>query len=223
MDGGPWVELSVADSGCGIAPELQERIFDPFFSTKAPGRGSGMGLAMVHGIVHDHGGHLRLQTEPGGGSQFSVLLPRVAASALAPEASAPTKAAPEPTLRGRVLLVEDDPMVGDYLVERLRSWGLHVLLQRKPLAAAAWLEDAAHEADLLITDQTMPHMTGLQLAAHARALRPTLPVLLVSGNAGRFDSVELARCGVRAALGKPIDAQRLHALLCETLGTSAAA
>ena len=123
----------------------------------------------------------------------------------------------------RSLLVEDDPMVGDYLVERLRSWGLGVLLQRKPLAAAAWLEDAAHEADLLITDQTMPHMTGLQLAAHARALRPTLPVLLVSGNAGRFDSVELARCGVRAALGKPIDAQRLHALLCETLGTSAAA
>ena len=80
VDGGPWVELSVADSGSGIAPELLERIFDPFFSTKAPGSGSGMGLAMVHGIVHGHGGHLRVRTAPGTGSVFSVMLPRAAAA-----------------------------------------------------------------------------------------------------------------------------------------------
>ena len=222
VHGGPWIELSVADSGSGIAPELLERIFDPFFSTKAPGRGSGMGLAMVHGIVHDHGGHLRVQTAPGGGSVFSVMLPRVHATDRAPEAAAPKKASAAPALRGRVLLVEDDPMVGDYLVERLRNWGLEVLLQREPLAAAAWLEDAANQADALITDQTMPNMTGLQLAAHAHALRPALPVLLVSGNAGTFDPAELARCGVRTALGKPLDTQRLRAVLDETLGAKAA-
>ena len=219
VDGGPWVELSVADSGSGIAPELLERIFDPFFSTKAPGSGSGMGLAMVHGIVHGHGGHLRVRTVRGAGSVFSVMLPRAAATTAASAEPAPQRAeaAEPPALRGSVLVVEDDPMVGDFLVERLASWGLRVRLQREPQTAADWLAEPAHETDLLVTDQTMPHMTGLQLAAHARALRPTLPVVLVSGNAGGFDPQELARCGVHALLRKPIDAERLRAVLREAL------
>jgi PAS domain S-box-containing protein len=217
---GAWVELSVADSGCGIAPDVMERIFDPFFSTKAAGTGSGMGLSMVHGIVHDHGGHVRVQTEVGRGTVFSVMLPREEPSGCVPAVAVPRKAIPEPLLHGRVLVVEDDPMVGDFLVERLGSWGLEVLLQRDPLAAAAWLEEEGHVADLLITDQTMPYMTGLQLAARARALRPGLPVFLVSGNAGVFDAESLVRYGVRASLGKPIDAQRLRALLWDTLGAT---
>ncbi|RZL88280.1 MAG: PAS domain S-box protein [Variovorax sp.] len=217
VDGGPWVELGVADGGCGIEPELLERIFDPFFSTKTPARGSGMGLAMVHGIVHDHGGHLRVQTTPGEGSVFSVMLPQMEASALAAPATAPRRPAHSPALRGRVLVVEDDPMVGDYLAERLGGWGMDVVLQREPLAAAAWLEDESHRAELLITDQTMPQLTGLQLAACARTLRPELPVLLVSGNAAGFDSAELGRCGVHAVLHKPIDEQRLRELLHEAL------
>ncbi|KWT89270.1 MULTISPECIES: PAS domain S-box protein [unclassified Variovorax] len=220
VDGGPWVELSVADSGSGIAPELQERIFDPFFSTKAPGSGSGMGLAMVHGIVHGHGGHLRLRTARGVGSVFSVMLPRAATAPAAAPEPAPHRMAGAPALRGSVLVVEDDPMVGDFLVERLASWGLRVRLQREPQTAAAWLAEPAHETDLLVTDQTMPHMTGLQLAAHARALRPTLPVVLVSGNAGGFDPQELARCGVHALLRKPIDAERLRAVLREVLAAT---
>ncbi|GAA4332248.1 hypothetical protein GCM10023165_06850 [Variovorax defluvii] len=226
VDGGPWVELSVADSGSGIAPELLERIFDPFFSTKAPGSGSGMGLAMVHGIVHGHGGHLRVQTARGHGSVFSVMLPRAATPVPACNAAGPAPrraiAADVPALRGNVLVVEDDPMVGDFLVERLASWGLRVQLQREPQTAAAWLAEPAHEADLLITDQTMPHMTGLQLAARARALRPSLPVVLISGNAGAFDPQELEQCGVRTLLRKPIDAERLRATLGELLGVATA-
>jgi PAS domain S-box-containing protein len=225
VDGGPWVELSVADSGSGIAPELLERIFDPFFSTKAPGSGSGMGLAMVHGIVHGHGGHLRVQTVRGHGSVFSVMLPRAAAAAApAPAEPAPRRpaAADGPALRGNVLVVEDDPMVGDFLVERLASWGLRVRLLREPQTAAAWLAEPAHEADLMITDQTMPHMTGLQLAARSRALRPSLPVVLISGNAGAFDPQELAQCGVHTLLRKPIDAERLRAVLGELLSVAAA-
>jgi PAS domain S-box-containing protein len=222
VDGGPWVELSVADNGSGIAPELLERIFDPFFSTKAPGSGSGMGLAMVHGIVHGHGGHLRVRTAPGAGSVFSVMLPRAAAAPAPCVETAPQRAAAAepPALRGSVLVVEDDPMVGDFLVERLASWGLRVRLQREPQTAADWLAEPAHETDLLVTDQTMPHMTGLQLAARARALRPNLPVVLVSGNAGGFDPQELARCGVHAMLRKPIDAERLRAVLREALAAA---
>ena len=217
--GGPWVELHVTDSGPGVDPELLERIFDPFFSTKPPGQGSGMGLAMVHGIVHDHGGHVMVRPGPDGGAAFSVMLPLASPSqVLLPIPSGQTgEQAARPALSGRVLLVEDDAMVGNYLVEQLQSWGLQVHLLRDPLAARAWLEDPAHEADLLITDQTMPGLTGLQLAEVAQRHRPGLPVVLISGNAGGFDENELARLGVRAALPKPLVAETLQALVRESL------
>jgi PAS domain S-box-containing protein len=214
---GAWVELVVADSGTGIALALLERIFDPFFSTKAPGQGSGMGLAMVHGIVHDHGGHLQVTTAPGRGAVFGVWLPLAEASLLEAEIAPAAATAGVPALRGRVLVVEDDPMVGDFLVERLAGWGLDVTLQRDPVAAAAWLDDASHEVDLLLTDQTMPQLTGLQLARHAHAARPALPVVLVSGNAAAFDAGELAAGGIRVALAKPVDAARLRTVLGDLL------
>ncbi|MBA4267751.1 MAG: hypothetical protein C0453_21960 [Comamonadaceae bacterium] len=217
--GGPWVELHVSDSGPGVEPELLERIFDPFFSTKPPGQGSGMGLAMVHGIVHDHGGHVMVRCGEGGGAVFSVMLPLASPSLAVPSAAQGQLASPaqRPLLSGRVLLVEDDAMVGDYLVEQLQSWGLDVQLQRDPTKARTWLEDPANEMDLLITDQTMPGLTGLQLAEVAQHQRPGLPVLLVSGNAGGFDAGELARLGVRAALAKPLVAESLLAQVRDAL------
>ena len=218
---GQWVELAVEDDGPGIAREVVDRIFDPFFSTKAPGQGSGMGLAMVHGIVHDHGGHLKLSTAPGGGARFGMWLPRVDAAAAG--SSAPLAAAPTTTaLSGRVLLVEDDVMVGDFLAERLASWGLEVRLHRDAPAAAAWLDDLSNTTDLLITDQTMPQLTGLQLAERAHSRRPGLPIVLVSGNATAFEPDALARGGIAAALPKPIDAERMRSVLRRLLaGTSA--
>ncbi|CAG0944610.1 two-component system, NarL family, sensor histidine kinase EvgS [Gammaproteobacteria bacterium] len=209
---GQWVELAVEDDGPGVAPDVVERIFDPFFSTKAPGRGSGMGLAMVHGIVHDHGGHIQLSAAPGGGARFGVWLP-LADAASAQRAAAPDVLPSSAALSGRVLLVEDDRMVGDFLAERLTGWGLQVQLQRDAAAAAAWLCDLSNSVDLLITDQTMPLLTGLQLAQRVNARRPQLPIVLVSGNASAFDPDELARCGIAAALPKPIDNARLRATL----------
>lgn len=222
VEGGQWVELSVGDDGCGIAHSMLERIFDPFFSTKAPGRGSGMGLAMVHGIVHDHCGHVRLDTEPGAGAVFSVMLPLATRPQERLEATPEAISATDARLVGKVMLVEDDPMVGDFLVERLSAWGLTVILLREPLAAAAWLEDPIHVIDVLITDQTMPQMTGLQLARHATECRPGLPVVLVSGNAEAFDARELARCGVRVALTKPVSDQHLREVLRAALAAASA-
>jgi PAS domain S-box-containing protein len=183
IDGGRWVELSVTDDGAGIAAEVMQRMFDPFFSTKEVGKGSGMGLAMVHGIVHDHRGHVCVDGVPGHGARF------------------------------RVPLVEDETLVGDYLSEQLRHCGLTVTLHRDPHTALDRLAHDTLAADLLITDHTMPQMTGLQLAREATRLRESLPVLLVSGNADGFDAALLAEHGVRAALPKPIDAERLRALL----------
>jgi PAS domain S-box-containing protein len=219
VDDGVWAELAVEDNGDGIAAEVVERIFDPFFTTKAPGEGSGMGLAMVHGIVHDHGGHLQLHTLPGHGTRFGIWLP-LRAPAQPTAATEPVAAGRGVPLAGRVLLVEDDTMVGDFLAERLRSWGLVVRLERAATAAAEWLDEPANALDLLLTDQTMPRMTGLQLAERAHATRPALPIVLVSGNAEGFDAPALNRCGVAAALRKPVDAEHLRAVLRRLLGAA---
>jgi PAS domain S-box-containing protein len=209
-----WIELGVADSGTGIAPEVLDRIFEPFVSTKEVGRGSGMGLAMVHGIVHDHGGHVLVETAPGAGAVFRVVLPPA-------EADQPTDAPASEqaavgagrAMRGRVMVVEDEVMVGDFMAEMLRNWGLDVVLERDPQSALAWLEDLDNPVDLLITDQTMPQLTGLALAQRATAVRRELPVLLYSGNAADFDAAELERHGVRGTLRKPVDAEALRALM----------
>lgn len=219
VDGGRWIELSVTDDGAGIQPEVMQRMFDPFYSTKEVGQGSGMGLAMVHGIVHDHRGHVCVDSVPGHGARFRVLLP-TATTAAAPldsgnGAGLPARSQALPA--ARVLLVEDEALVGDYLTEQLREWGLTVTLHRDPLTALDWLTRDTGSADLLITDQTMPQMTGLELAREATRLRAGLPVLLISGNADGFDAAVLAEHGVRAALPKPIDTERLRAWLGESL------
>ena len=220
VDGGQWIALRVADSGNGISPDAIERMFEPFFSTKEVGRGSGMGLAMVHGIVHDHGGHIDVRTRPGRGSVFRVLLPPAATPAGPPVPSAGAML-PSPAGRvpgGRVLVVEDEVMVGDLMVEMLGGWGLQVVLHRDPVQAAAWLDDPAHAVDLLITDHTMPRMTGLVLAQHALSTRPGLPVLLYTGNADGVETAEWQRVGVRVVLRKPLDVHALRVQLQRLLG-----
>jgi PAS domain S-box-containing protein len=217
LGSGPWVELAVADSGSGIAPEVLRRMFEPFFSTKEVGRGSGMGLAMVHGIVHEHEGHVIVETALGAGTTFRVLIPAAEPGETAEAALPGNPRAERPALAGRVLLVEDEAMVGDFMAELLDGCGLQVVLLRDPLAALAWLEDGAHAADLLVTDQTMPHMTGLELARRARALRPGLAVIVYTGNTESLDEAMLERAGVRELLRKPVDPDALRAALQQAL------
>jgi PAS domain S-box-containing protein len=223
-DDSRWVWVEVADDGRGMPPEVLERMFEPFFTTKEVGRGTGMGLAMVHGIVHDHEGHVQVVSAPGQGSVFRVLLPAAAQDtrrAEPPAAPAPAAARAVPPLRGRVLLVEDESIVSDYMVDVMTGWGLEVVLERDPLAAARRL--SGEEAfDLLLTDQTMPGMTGLALSRHSMQYRPALPVLLYTGNASELGPKELADCGVCALLRKPIDGATLRPLLHELLGQAGA-
>jgi PAS domain S-box-containing protein len=223
IERGRWVQLSVADSGSGIAADVLERMFDPFYTTKPVGRGSGMGLAMVHGIVHDHGGHLRVDTVAGAGSTFRVLLPPAGGAANVTDGLvAPRRAAAPVPMHGRVVLVEDEAMVGEFMSELLDGWGLDVLLFRDPTEALAWLGDASHAVDLLITDQTMPQLTGVELARRVCKLRPQLPMLLYSGNAAELDLGVLQGCGVTKALRKPVDPDALRGVLRELLAAPAA-
>ena len=214
---GRWLRLTVADTGSGIDPAVVPRMFEPFFTTKEVGGGSGMGLAMVHGIVHEHEGHVVVETVPGHGSSFHVLLP-AADGAVEPSAPSAPSAAPGAPLAGRVMLVEDEPAVSAFMRELLEGWGLEVITPPDALAAARWFDDPAHEVDLLITDQTMPQMGGLELAHHVGVLRPRMPVLLYSGDTDALDPDALRRAGVRDVLAKPVDARHLASLLRHWLG-----
>jgi nitrogen-specific signal transduction histidine kinase/CheY-like chemotaxis protein len=214
---GVFSRLWVADSGPGIPPQLRARIFEPFFSTKAPGRGTGMGLATVHRIVHEHGGHLLVET--GGGTRFDVLLPADAAVAAAIQPVPPAKPAVRPALpRGRVLLVDDEESVLGFMRELLLSWGLEVAAVRRASAARDLLAAEGTRFDLLVTDQTMPELSGADLAHAAQALRPGLPVLLYSGHADLIDVEALKHSGIRRVLRKPLEPAELRSAIEDCLG-----
>jgi PAS domain S-box-containing protein len=207
---GEFVELALGDSGPGIAPQVAERMFEPFFTTKDVGRGSGMGLATVHGIVHEHDGHILVDTAPGAGARFRVLLPMHAGSAQAPDTARTTGSRKAP-LSGRVLIVDDERPVAEFMRELLENWGLQAVAMSSPLGV---MELVTRERwDLLILDQTMPAMTGVNLAREIAAVRPALPVVLYTGNSERLDAGELAAAGVKALVQKPVEPDRLYEVL----------
>jgi PAS domain S-box-containing protein len=203
---GPHVELAVSDSGPGVPDAVMLRMFEPFFTTKAPGQGSGMGLATVHGIVHEHLGHIVVRNRPSGGASFSVFLP-VEADAVAPGISddhGDRREGKTPVLRGRVLLVDDDDTVRDFVTELLQEWGLEVAAYGDPLRARAAASDDA-TFDVAILDYRMPHLTGVELAQALTSARPSLAVFLYTGYADGLDDGALPAAGIRARLSKPLD------------------
>jgi CheY-like chemotaxis protein len=211
---GEFAELAVADSGAGIAPHVLEHMFEPFFTTKEVGRGSGMGLATVHGIVHEHGGHVIVESDARAGSRFRVLLPLHGSEAPAPQPQ-PRAGKRKAALKGRVLVVDDEKAVAEFMRELLSSWGLEAATLNGPLGV---LERVARERyDVVILDQTMPGITGLNLARELHASRPDLPVVLYTGNSERLRQDELDAAGVRAVLPKPVEPDQLHGLLSSLL------
>jgi PAS domain S-box-containing protein len=217
---GRWVELCVSDTGDGIAPEVAERMFEPFFSTKEPGKGSGMGLSVVHGIVHEHGGHIVVTSTPDRGTQFRLLFEPALGEQGSPEKPARARTRgrrPSRGLAGRVLVVEDEQMVGEFMGELLGNWGLDVTVLGDPVEARTLLERDPGAFDLVVTDHTMPRMTGLELACHLCALRADLPVILYSGYTDLIEEDKLAACGVAALVHKPVDPSALRALVARHL------
>jgi CheY-like chemotaxis protein len=218
---GHFVEMGVEDDGHGITPDVLERIFEPFFSTKEPGKGTGMGLAMVHGIVHELGGHVVVDSEPGRGSRFRVLWPALPAEETdasiqaAREAPEPQRA--RPTLRGSVLVVDDEQDVGNFMRELLETWGLDAEFVTEAQTALDLITSHPGRFDAVITDQAMPRMTGLQLAEALRAICRDLPVFLYTGYGHVLDGPSLSAAGVRSVLDKPVDPASLQAALSKVL------
>ena len=177
---GDWVRLRVQDSGGGMSREVKEHLFEPFFTTKPSGRGTGLGLATAYGIVRQAGGHLRVESEPGKGTTFDVLLPRSAPAA--PEARPPSRSS-APGGTETVLLVEDDAAVREAAARALGSGGYRVIAAAGAAGALEALKAEAHPPAMLVTDVVMPDATGRELADQLRREQPGLRVLFLSGYA----------------------------------------
>jgi CheY-like chemotaxis protein len=179
-----WVRIEMRDSGVGIPPTALERIFEPFFTTKEVGKGSGLGLSQVYGFVQQSGGHIEVESEPGSGASFGLLLPRSDKRAEAAESQARPAANRAKAARGRLLVVEDDEEVLSVTLEMLSELGYEVVTAGDAAQALAWLE-SGEPVDLLFSDVVMPGgCNGAELAHRAREIRPDLKVLLSSGYVG---------------------------------------
>ncbi|MCO6413047.1 MAG: response regulator, partial [Thiogranum sp.] len=197
-----------------------ERMFEPFFSTKAPGQGSGMGLAMVHGIVHEYGGHILIDSRPGGGASLRVLLPVVTEL---PAAGTDAQGAVHSTdrlLEGRVLLVDDEPAVSEFMQDLLENWGLSVSVFNNSVEACQHFGEDPDAFELAVLDQTMPRMTGMDVSQHLLKLRPGLPVIIYTGYAEDLAEASVKQAGIRALVKKPVDTARLHDLVEELLDSA---
>jgi len=206
---GPYACITVIDTGHGMRREVLERIFEPFFTTKEPGEGTGMGLALVHGIVTNHGGTVRVASVVGQGTTFTVYLPRSADIGQA-EASQQGKHLPSALPEAeRVLFVDDEPSLaslGQAILERL---GYEVVVCTSSTKALEVFGAAPQRFDLVITDQTMPHMTGERLAQALRRLRPDIPIILCTGFSHVMHAERAQELGIDAFLMKPLAMQEL--------------
>jgi PAS domain S-box-containing protein len=182
LDPGEFVMLAVTDTGTGMDAETQRRIFEPFFTTKEVGKGTGLGLATVYGIVQQSGGQIRVYSEVGRGTAFKLYFPRLEEAVLAASPRAPISAAPE--AGGTVLVVEDDAAVRQVAARILRSNGYEVLEARRPSEARSVCDAHGAEIELLLTDVIMPDCTGPQLAQELTARYPAMRVVYMSGYPG---------------------------------------
>jgi PAS domain S-box-containing protein len=210
---GPYLKLTVRDSGHGMEREILERIFDPFFTTKEPGEGTGMGLAVVHGIVASHGGVITVQSAPGEGTTFEVYLPQTADSI-------PAEVRPEEPVaeRGaRILFVDDEPALARLGAEMLEGAGHRVVATASSLEALKVFRAAPDSFDVVITDQTMPEMTGEALARELLSIRPDLPVIQCTGFSHTLSAEKARAMGIAEYILKPVGRRDLRAAVQRAL------
>jgi two-component system, cell cycle sensor histidine kinase and response regulator CckA len=204
-----FATIVVRDTGKGMDAETMRRIFDPFFTTKEVGRGTGLGLATVHGIMEQSGGAVSVQSTPGYGSEFRILLPALGHALHQPEVAGEPAACAAARGSGRVLLVEDDPAVREGVRRMLGASGYEVVEAANGSAALATLARDGHSFEVLLSDVAMPSLDGRQLSREVRARWPALPIVLMSGFADP-DAVERDVPGV-TFLQKPLEVATLVA------------
>jgi len=214
---GDWIDLSVTDTGCGMTAEVLKHLFEPFYTTKEVGKGTGMGMAVLHGVVRSYGGHTLVETDLGKGTTIHLLFPAVTteeggASAL----ETPPQQLPQGQ-RHHVLVLDDEPELADYVGELLE---LHkyqaTILTDSHDALDLFLQDP-DKFSLLVTDQTMPGLTGMELVRKIHEVRPGFPVILCSGNSEAINKESVEGSDIQF-LSKPVDADMLIQSAGDLLG-----
>ncbi len=206
---GEYVLLEVSDTGRGMDRATLARIFEPYFTTKPTGEGTGLGLSVVHGIVKSHQGQITVYSEPGRGTNFHVYLPRVAEATTAVLPIGAVSQETIPTGTERLLVVDDEAMITSMLRVILQNLGYQVTISDSSLEALALVEHDPTAFDLLITDMTMPGLTGFELAQKILAIRPDLPIILCTGFSELINKEQAQAMGIRAYLMKPVSVREL--------------
>jgi PAS domain S-box-containing protein len=210
---GQYTRLIISDTGHGIEPRLQPRIFDPYFTTKGPDKGTGLGLSVVHGIVKSHGGIIKVHSEVGKGTAFQVLFPRADGVEKKEEKSVQSL----PIGSEKILLIDDEQHLVEMYQRMLAMLGYHVDSRTSPVEAVEAVRANPQKYDLVITDMTMPQMTGYNLAKKLIEIRPNLPVVLCTGFSDQINEDKARSVGILAFLLKPVLFNDLAATLRKVL------
>ena len=201
LNPGTYLKLIVTDTGHGMDRIVMERIFEPFFTTKDPGEGTGMGLSIVHGVVKSHGGRITVYSEPGEGTTFQVYLPRIDIKGTEREIR-PSE--PVPKGKERILFVDDEVPIVQMMQQMLESLGYHVTARTSSIEALEAFHSQPDKFDLVLTDQTMPNMTGAKLAQKLIEIRPDIPIILFTGFSERITEESAKTIGIRQYVMKPV-------------------
>jgi len=196
---GNYLKLSVSDTGKGISSNIIESIFEPYFTTKKPGEGTGLGLSVVHGIVKGFNGEITVTSEPGSGSTFTVYLPILKKSVASKSDSVELL----PVGKERILLVDDEASIVNMCKQILTRLGYNVTTRTSSIEALELFKNRPGDFDLVLTDMTMPNMTGDKLAAALIQIRPDIPVILCTGYSKKISDERAAEIGIKAFVMKP--------------------
>ncbi|MCP4715741.1 MAG: response regulator, partial [Deltaproteobacteria bacterium] len=209
ISAGPYLKLTVKDTGCGMERIIMDRVFDPFFTTKSPAEGTGMGLSVVHGIVKSYRGAITLESEVDSGSTFHILLPRIKKKAQFIEESE----GPLPRGTECIMFVDDEEVLTDMARRLLERLGYHVIAKTGSLEALDEFRKNPNSIDLVITDYTMPEMTGAELSMQMMRIRPDIPIILCTGFSEQITKEKAKLLGIREFVMKPIIVRELAAIL----------
>ena len=207
---GSFLQLRISDSGHGIAPEVQEKMFEPYYTTKPVGRGTGMGLSVVHGIVHEMQGHITVDSQVDEGASISLLFP-LNINELEERTTMEQRehATSKTDMGNRILLVDDEISITGYLGELLKMHDYDVTTSNDSQQALSLFLSEPAAFDLVITDMTLPGLTGIELATGMRQLRPDLPVILCSGYIDEETKQAITESGIQESFNKPVDSRAL--------------
>ncbi len=210
---GRYVIIKISDTGKGIPKEHLDLIFEPYFTTKSPGEGTGLGLSVVHGIVKNCDGDISVESRPGIGTVFTILLPAV-------ERRTNTRKnglQHLPTGLERIFVVDDELVIARLTSRILQQLGYTVTSSNNSLEALEMIRENPHAYDLVISDMTMPHLSGDRLTVEILKIRPDMPIIICTGYSTRINDASIQKIGARALLMKPIDKKRLSGIVREVL------